>query len=140
MSLNNYSYTSRNPNIPSYTKINLTSHCRQRAFERLNVTSDDQIKRMAHAAKYKGVKIKALSANNYAKLGVSYDLYRFLKNHYTHAHNSEAHYYYKGYVYCFAGGDSRTLKSIVDVSEEKVSEWSSMYGGRMDEQTQREQK
>lgn len=117
---NNNSYTTRNSNIPSYTKITLTSHSRQRAYERMNITSDDQIKRLAHAAKYKGVKIRAVNINNYSKLGLDYDTFRYLKNHYTHMYNSDAIYFYKGYVYCFSGGDSRTLKSIIPAGEEEI--------------------
>lgn len=105
-----------------YREIKLTLHAKQRASERLNINKDSEIQKLAHAAKYKGVKIRALTYDNHEDYGIPTDLYRYLKNHYAHYTNNDKSYYYKGYVYVFSGDGSRTLKTIVPCTQEDINE------------------
>lgn len=105
-----------------YREIKLTLHAKQRASERLNIRKESEIQKLAHSAKYKGVKIRALTPENHEDLGVSNDLYRYLKNHYGHYTNNDKSYYYKEYVYVFAGDGSRTLKTIVPCTKSDIAE------------------
>lgn len=106
----------------SYRDIKLTYHVRDRAQQRLGITNKEEIQKLAHSAKYKGIKIKSLSATNHESLGLSYYMYIYLKNHYGHHHGSDKIYYYKNYVYVFSGDRSAVLKSIVPCFEEDMRE------------------
>ena len=103
-----------------YRDIKVTLHAKQRASERLGINKESEIQKLAHAAKYKGVKILALTAENYAEFGITYDMYRYLKNHNTHHYKSDKIYYYHDHVFVFAGDRSRCLKSIVPCYEEDM--------------------
>lgn len=103
-----------------YRDIKVTLHAKQRASERLGITKESEIQKLAHAAKYKGIKIRALTRENYSALGITYNMYRYLKNHYTHYYKSDKIYYYRNYVFVFSGDRSRCLKSIVPCSEEDM--------------------
>lgn len=114
------SYTNHDFNKISYREINVTYHAKQRAAERLGINKESEIQKLAHAAKYKGVKILSLNSENYANCGITYDMYRYLKNHYNHHYKSEKIYYYHDHVFVFAGDRSRCLKSIVPCYEEDM--------------------
>ena len=103
-----------------YRDIKVTLHAKQRASERLGINKESEIQKLAHAAKYKGVKILALTTENYDEFGITYDMYRYLKNHYTHRYKSDKIYYYHNYVFVFSGDRSRCLKSIVPCYEEDM--------------------
>lgn len=103
-----------------YRDIKVTCHAKQRAAERLGINKESEIQKLAHAAKYKGVKILALNGENYTSFGVTYDMYRYLKNHYNHRYKSDKIYYYRDHVFVFAGDRSRCLKSIVPCYEEDM--------------------
>ena len=105
-----------------YRDIKVTLHAKQRASERLGINKESEIQKLAHAAKYKGVKILALTSENYDEFGITYDMYRYLKNHYTHRYKSDKIYYYRDHVFVFAGDRSRCLKSIVPCYEEDMKE------------------
>lgn len=110
----------QNFNKIPYRDIKVTYHAKQRAAERLGMYKESDIQKLAHAAKYKGVKILALTAENYAEFGITYDMYRYLKNHYNHRYKSDKIYYYRDHVFVFAGDRSRCLKSIVPCYEEDM--------------------
>ena len=103
-----------------YRDIKVTLHAKQRASERLGINKESEIQKLAHAAKYKGVKILALTTENYDEFGITYDMYRYLKNRYTHRYKSDKIYYYRDHVFVFAGDRSRCLKSIVPCYEEDM--------------------
>ena len=107
----------QNHNKISYRDIKITHHAKQRATERLGINKESEIQKLAHAAKYKGVKILSLTFNNYNEFGISYDMYRYLKNHYNHYFKSDKIYYYRDFVFVFSGDRSRCLKSIVPCYE-----------------------
>ena len=113
-------HTKQNFNKIPYRDIKVTYHAKQRAAERLGINKESEIQKLAHAAKYKGVKILALNAENYASYGITYDMYRYLKNHYNHHYKSDKIYYYRDHVFVFAGDRSRCLKSIVPCYEEDM--------------------
>lgn len=113
-------HTKQNFNKIPYRDIKVTYHAKQRAAERLGMYKESDIQKLAHAAKYKGVKILALTAENYAEFGITYDMYRYLKNHYNHHYKSDKIYYYRDHVFVFAGDRSRCLKSIVPCYEEDM--------------------
>ena len=73
-------HTKQNFNKIPYRDIKVTYHAKQRAAERLGMNKESEIQKLAHAAKYKGVKILSLNAENYASYGITYDMYRYLKN------------------------------------------------------------
>lgn len=104
----------------SYRDIKVTCHAKQRAAERLGINKESEIQKLAHAAKYKGVKILSLNFENYGSFGITYDMYRYLKNHYNHRYKSDKIYYYRDHVFVFAGDRSRCLKSIVPCYEEDM--------------------
>lgn len=112
-------HAQQNFKIP-YRDIKITYHAKQRAAERLGIYKESEIQKLAHAAKYKGVKVLALTYDNYADFGITYNMYRYLKNHYNHHYKSDKIYYYHDYVFVFAGDRSRCLKSIVPCSEEDM--------------------
>lgn len=107
-----HSYKQNFGKLP-YRDIKITLHAKQRAYERLGLTKESDIQKLAHSAKYKGVRIHELTRETYKANDISYDMYRYLKNHYCRKFKSEKLYYYKDYVYIFAGDRSRCLKSIV---------------------------
>ena len=102
----------------SHKDIKLTMHCKQRAEERVGLTHTDDIRKLAVSARYKGININALHENNYEKLGLNKEIYRTLKHYFPRKSNTERFYYYKGRVFIFCGGDSRVLKTIVNVDVE----------------------
>lgn len=114
------SYTKHGPKRIPYRDIKITCHARQRAAERLGIHKESEIQKLAHSAKYKGVKIRSLTAENYSEFGITYDMYRYLKNHYTHRYKSDKIYYYHDHVFVFTGDRSRCLKSIVPCYEEDM--------------------
>ena len=109
-----------NFNRISYREIKLTRHAKQRACERLGINKESDIQKLAVSAKYNGTKILALTYDNYKDFNISYDMYRYLKNHYTHRYKSDKIYYYKNHVFVFSGDHSRCLKSIVPCYEEDM--------------------
>ena len=113
-------HTKQNFNKIPYRDIKVTYHAKQRASERLGINKESEIQKLAHTAKYKGVKILALTCDNYAEFGITYNMYRYLKNHYNHHYKSEKIYYYRNYVFVFAGDRSRCLLSIVPCYEEDM--------------------
>lgn len=115
-----HSYKQNFGRLP-YRDIKVTLHAKQRAAERLGITKEPEIQKLAHAAKYKGVKIRALTCKNYSSFGISYNTYRYLKNHFSHNFKSEKIYYYRDFAYVFAGDRSRCLKSIVPCTAEDVA-------------------
>jgi hypothetical protein len=117
----NYSRKPSNRQIP-YRDIKITAHAKQRAYERLGLRSETEIQKRAKSAKYNGIKIRALTCDNYQDFNISYDMYRYLKNHYNHQYKSDKIYYYKDYVYVFSGDRSRCLKSIVPCTEQDMRE------------------
>ena len=100
-----------------YRDIKVTIHAKQRAHERLGIDKESEIQKLACTARYKGVLIRTLNSDNYEKLGITCNTFRYLKNHYGHHYNSEKIYYYRDYVFVFAGDRSRCLKSIVPCAE-----------------------
>lgn len=107
-----------NRNRISHKDIKLTMHSKLRAEERVGLTSSEEIRKLAVSARYKGININALNTNNYENMGVSKDIYYTLKHYFPRTSNTERFYYYKGRVFIFCGGDSRTLKTIVNVNVE----------------------
>lgn len=101
----------------SYKEIKITLHAKQRAYERLGITKEVEIQKLAHSAKYNGVRIHELTLDNYTKFNISYDMYRYLKNHYGCRFKTEKMYYYKDCVFIFAGKGSKSLKSIVPCTQ-----------------------
>lgn len=93
--------------------ITLTAHAIQRARERFNITSNDELKSLAANAKNKGIKIWVLDIDNYKKLGLTWNTYRYLKNKYAHNFSTQKSYYYKDKVFVFQGKNGQTLKTIV---------------------------
>ena len=113
-------HTKQNSNKIPYRDIKVTCHAKQRAAERLGMYKESDIQKLAHAAKYKGVKILALTAENYSGFSITYDMYRYLKNHYNHRYKSDKIYYYRDHVFVFSGNRSRCLKSIIPCYEEDM--------------------
>lgn len=107
-----------NRNRISYKDIKLTAHSKIRAEERIGLTSSEEIRKLAVSARYKGVNLNALNADNHEQLGVSAEMYKTLKNRFSRRTNSEKLYYYKGKVFIFCGNEARTLKTIVNVDVE----------------------
>lgn len=102
----------------SHKDIKLTMHSKLRAEERVGLTSSEEIRKLAVSARYKGININALNENNYNELGINKEIYRTLKHYFPRKSNTERFYYYKGRVFIFCGGDSRVLKTIVNVNVE----------------------
>ena len=100
----------------SYRDFKISYHAKQRAAERIGLTKECDIQKLAKAAKFYGVEISLLNKDNYEKNNISYDMYRYLKNHYGKYSNTDKNYYYKDLVFVFAGYRSRSLKTIVPCS------------------------
>ncbi len=105
----------------SHKDIKLTMHSKLRAEERVGLTSSEEIRKLAVAARYKGININALNVDNYEDMGISKDIYHTLKHYFPRKSNTERFYYYKGRVFIFCGGDSRTLKTIVNINVDNVN-------------------
>lgn len=104
----------------SYREIKVTRHAKQRAHERLKINKESDIQKLAVAARYNGIKISTLALDNYNHYKICYNMYRYLKNHYTHHYKSDKCYYYKNHVFVFSGDRSRCLKSIVPCYEDDM--------------------
>lgn len=97
----------------SYKNFKLTSHSIQRAYERLNITSKDEIKKLAYQAKYKGINLNGVGINNYKDLGLSYEELTNFKRKFRCYTNSNNIYLYKGNVYVFGGKPNINLITII---------------------------
>lgn len=102
----------------SHKDIVVTLHAQQRAKERLNLTHIADIRKIAVAAKTKGVSVKALTYNNCQDYNISPDLLTTLRQNFFFNTNSNKIYYYKGNIFVFVGKKSCTLKTIVNVKEQ----------------------
>ena len=111
-----------NYNHTSYRKIKLTHHSLERACERLNLTTQDEVKQAAGRARFKGINVENLNINNYEKLNVPYSIMISIKRNFSLRTESTKLFYYKGYVYVFAGNKALTLKTIVPVNDEKYTD------------------
>lgn len=105
--------TFKRKNRISHKNFKLTTHSIQRAYERLNLTSKEEIKKLAYEAKYKGINLNGVEVNNYKELGLSYEeLINFKRKFKCHT-NSNTIYLYKGNVYVFGGNPNVNLITII---------------------------
>ena len=110
-----------NPNVShkvSHKDIVVTIHAQQRAKERLNLTHVADIRKIAVAAKTKGINVKSLTYNNCQEHKISPELLKVIKQSFFINSNSNKIYYYKGNVFVFIGKKSCTLKTIVNIKEQ----------------------
>lgn len=108
-------FVQKNRNVIGASRIKLTYHSRDRSMERLNITSQDEFRKLAASARNKGVNVDALNLNNYHLFGIDYKTFAGLKRYFRTHTNSERMYYYRGFVYIFAGKDACTLKTVIPV-------------------------
>lgn len=104
-------------NHTSWKHISLTSHSKQRAEERLKITSTEEIRKLASAARFKGIDIDRLSIQNYETLGLTYDELVMLKKKYYRHNKTERLFYYKNFVWIFCGNNALSVRSIVPVRQ-----------------------
>lgn len=121
----------------SYKDIKVTLHAKQRAYERLGLNSEKEIRMIAQSSRVHGIKLNTLyqmeevigekfldsalsSDSNFAsRPNLSLNsrpeeiTLQTLKDNFKIGTNSQALYYYKGAVFIFAGKNSKTLISIV---------------------------
>lgn len=102
----------------SHKDIVVTLHAQQRAKERLNLTHIADIRKVAVAARTKGISVKALTYNNCQDYGVDPDLLRTMRQNFFFNTNSNKIYYYKGNVFVFVGKKSCTLKTVINIKEQ----------------------
>lgn len=109
----------------SHKHIKITNHAKIRAIERLHITSDEELKKLAKSAKYKGLNINTLrnSLPNPKSILSKYhlnpeDVDYFLSRY--HESNRRTYYYYKDNIWVFNGKKSSNvvLLSIIPCSEE----------------------
>ena len=118
------------PSRASYKVFKLTNHARQRAKERLHIQSEEELKKLARAAKYNGLNIYALMKappNSFSQLLQQRDLSEsdgkyliskyILANQNSSSKNNNLYYFYKEYIFVFSGQDGRTLVTIVPEDE-----------------------
>lgn len=107
----------------SYKDIKLTAHAKQRAEERYNITSSDEIRKMAVTARYNGINVSGLIINrNPEHFNLDMNTYNQLKRRFSFRTNSERIYYYKNKVFIFCGNDAKTLKTIITVDDSTYKE------------------
>ena len=104
-----------NTNHTSWKYISLTPHSKQRAEERLKITSTDEIKKLASCARYKGVDIDRVNIYNYESLGLTYNELVMLKKKYYRHNKTERLFYYKNFVWIFCENNALSVRSIVPV-------------------------
>lgn len=102
-------------NRTSYKNITLTPHSMLRAYERLNVTTKDEVRKIACQAKYNGININSLTIHSYESKGITYPELVAIKNNYFKMSNTEKIYYYKDKLFCFRGKNAYTLVSILPI-------------------------
>ena len=89
----------------SYKPIKLSRHSIIRAEQRLGIASTNEIRKLAFAARRKGIKVWLLDKSNKAESGLDDNTYYLLKSKIcTNKHgNGNVPYYYKGNVFIFYG-------------------------------------
>lgn len=97
----------------SYKDIRLTRHAKQRAEERLGITNNRDIQRLALEARYKGINLRNIDYSNFSEAGLSKEIYSQIRREFHYHSNSERFYYYKDIIFIFFGYKARVLKTIV---------------------------
>lgn len=94
-----------NYHVDSYKSIKITNHAMIRAEQRLGTANTSEIRKMAFAARKKGVKVWLLNKDNKKESGLDDNTYYLLKNklRVDKSGNSNTPYYYKGNIFLFRG-------------------------------------
>lgn len=98
-------------------KIKLTSHSRQRAMERLNITSSEQLKNMASKARNVGINLDVVNIYNYKDLNIDYNTLISMKRQFRTKNNSNKIYFYKNNMYVFGGNHACTLLTVIPLRQ-----------------------
>ena len=104
---------SKNHNHTSWKKMVLTRHCKQRSFERVGINNEEELKKMACGARFKGIELDKVNIYTYEGFGLAYNEMVALKNQFKYITKSDRIFYYKSYVWIFAGNNALTLRSVV---------------------------
>lgn len=129
--LNYHNHNARN-NL-SYKDIKLSFHSIERARERLQLTDEKQIKKLASSAKKNGISLDKLTEERAKLLGIEGNLYdslvRFKNNKGrfrdfqfpTYKKGKESTYFYKNCFFIFGGKKDKTLITIIK-NESNINE------------------
>ena len=99
----------------SYKDIKITNHAKQRAFERLKLKKENDLKKIARSAKINGIKISLLNKNNYNNYNLSNEIYEKIKRVGASNRCHGSFYYYKNFMFLFSGKKDRTLITIINL-------------------------
>lgn len=119
--VNEYTPNSRTPinNRVGASSYTISTHAKRRFSERVSINSISEMQKFAAAAKNNGIRIETLNSSNYAQRGLTLDEMHYLLNtRQPNCHNTYERYYYhynnKGYIVCYEGHKSRTVKTIFE--------------------------
>ena len=114
----------RKPRVTfGYGDISLTHHARQRGYERLGITSDKELRKIASAAKKKGLDITLIGEDNCNKFGIPQKTVKAWRQAFKCKSNVNQIFFYKGLYYVFNGFKSRTLTTIIQTTKGFPFEW-----------------
>lgn len=101
-------------NTSSWKDIKVTAHARERAQERMGICTVSEIRKLAHAARHKGLSLKNLSWGSCNKYDLDYDAFKEIASRFTYESKAMRIFYWRDFFYLFASGDSRTLLTMVN--------------------------
>lgn len=129
MSNNLYTFESKNynqsrkHNVVSYKNIKLTNHAIDRARERFNINSKDELKKLAASAKSKGIAYWGLTTDNISQIGVPYEVFVTLNRTIKSRLKSKNKIYiYKNKIFIFAN-NGITLLTCFPLTVEDVEKY-----------------
>lgn len=113
----------------SYKQYTLTTHAKQRAEQRLHISNNDEIKKMAQVAKRKGLDLHIIKGymsdpSQLSNLQQQLELFELTKadiNFFIGAYNlsdGKKYYYYRNNIWVFCGKKNRTICTIIPCSKE----------------------
>ena len=116
-----YSTTKHNSNIRNnfgYKQIELTQHVKFQAEKRFNITSSNELKKLASSAKKNGVHINYLTYDNCEDFGIGKKAFNLIKKRIKFGNFKGCFeiYLYKEIFFLFGGNHNRTLITVFELN------------------------
>lgn len=111
--------TGNSGQAPARNNLNISQHASLRLSERLHLNSKKaQIDHIYSVRYIKGIDVDTITKENYTSYGLSDSNYHYIKT-YPHYNNKKYRvFFYKNFLYIFAGNKSRTLITAFTLPEE----------------------
>lgn len=105
----------------SHKNIKITGHSMDRAYQRLSISSKEEVRKFASDAKNKGINLNSIREDTYRRVGLNRDEFEYLNKSFK-AMNGANLYLWKGCIFVFCGKGGNTLKTIINLKVDKEEE------------------